>query len=328
VKTNFADKLIDAICEKKSYLVVGLDPQLRYFPSHNLKWAASNWKDSLQASAEAIFDFNRNIIDATCEFAIAFKPQSAFYEKYGHHGVRAFERTTAYIKSKGVICIEDAKRSDGGDTAEAYAEGHLGVIDVIGADGRLVQMQSVYNSDAITIMPWIENPNFVPFRDVAKREGKGIFVVDKTSFKPASSLQEMITDDGVPAWVQLARKVRMLGESVKGHHGYSSIGVVMGATYPEEALIMQKEIPYAFKLKPGYGYQGAGPDDAVIGVNDDGFGIVVNNSRATNYAYLKKFSSEFVCESEKFANAAAKASKQGRDLLNDAVKRRIGMLPF
>jgi len=186
----------------------------------------------------------------------------------------------------------------------------------------------VYNSDAITITPWIEEPNFIPFKDVIKREGKGVFVVDKTSFKPASSLQEMVTEDGVSGWVQLARKIRALGEDVTGRHGYSSIGVVMGATYPEEALIMQKEIPYAFKLKPGYGYQGAGPDDAVIGVNKDGFGIVVNNSRATNYAYLEKFSPEFACDPNQFAVAAARASKQGRDLLNDAVKRRIGSLPF
>lgn len=325
---NFADQLIDQICEKKSYLIVGLDPQLRYFPPHTLKWAASNWKDSMQASAEAIFDFNQSIIDATCDFAVAFKPQMAFYEKYGHHGVRAFERTTAYIKSKGIICIEDAKREDGGDTADAYAEGHLGVIDIIGANGELIQVPSVYNADAITITPWIEESNFIPFRDVANREGKGIFVVDKTSFEPASSLQEMIAEDGVPGWVHLARKVKALGKDVVGRHGYSSIGVVMGATYSEEALIMQKEIPWAFKLKPGYGYQGAGPDDAIIGVNDDGFGVVVNNSRATNYAYLKKFSPEFACEPEHFADAAAKASRQGRDLLNDAVKRRIGMLPF
>jgi orotidine-5'-phosphate decarboxylase len=325
---NFADDVIDAIREKKSYLCVGLDPQLRYFPPHILKWAASNWKDPLQAVGEAIYEFNRSIIDVTYDFAMGFKPQMAFYEKYGYHGVRAFERTTSYIKTYGALCIEDAKREDGGDTAQAYADGHLGRIDVIRRDGKLVKIPSIYNADAITITPWIGSPNLIPFKEVAKKEGKGVFVVDKTSFKPEAQLQEIMTPEEIKAWVVLAGQVRELGEDVKGRYGYSSIGVVMGATYPEDAVVMQSVIPYAIKLKPGFGYQGSGADDAVIGVNDDGFGIIVNNSRATNYAYLEKFSPEFVCHSEKFAQAAARASRQGRDMLNDAVERRIGMLPF
>ncbi|XLQ19988.1 MAG: orotidine-5'-phosphate decarboxylase [Candidatus Moraniibacteriota bacterium] len=328
MKTNFADKLIDAILERGSYLIVGLDPQLRYFPPHILKWAADEFGPGLRAVEEVIVVYCMAIINSTNEFALGYKPQMAFFEKYGYHGVRAFERVSVYIKSLDMICIEDAKREDGGDTAQAYADGHLGQIDVIGEAGELVMMPSVYNADALTITPWIGEPNFKPFKEVAAAEGKGIFVVDKTSFKPEAELQEIMTPEEVKAWIVLARQVRELGKDVKGRHGYSSIGVVMGATYPEDAVVMQSEIPYAFKLKPGFGYQGSGADDAVIGVNDDGFGIVVNNSRATNYAYLKKFSKEFACDPSNFANAAAKASQQGRDALNDAVKRRIGMVPF
>ncbi len=328
MKENFADKIIEAIRERKSYLCVGLDPQLRYFPPQILKWAASNWSDPLQATEEAIVEFNRVIVNITHEFAFSFKPQMAFYEKYGHYGVRAFERTSAHVKSKNMICIEDAKREDGGDTAQAYADGHLGKIDVIGKDGELIKMQSVYNVDAITITPWIGEPNFKPFKEVSVQEGKGIFVVDKTSFKPEAELQELMTSEEVRAWIVLAKQVRELGRDAKGIYGYSSIGVVMGATYPEDAVIMKSVIPNAFKLVPGFGAQTGSADGAVTSINDDGFGIIVNNSRATNYAYLEKFSKEFACDPNKFAEAAASASRQSRDLLNDAVERRIGMLPF
>ena len=325
---NFADKVIDAIKEKKSYLCVGLDPQLRYFPPHILKWAASNWKDPLQAVGEAIYEFNKIIIDVTYDFAMGFKPQMAFHEKYGYHGVRAFERTTSYIKTYGALCIEDAKREDGGDTAQAYADGHLGEIDVIGEGGKLVKIPSAYNIDAITITPWIGQPNFQPFKKVAAARGKGIFVVDKTSFKPEAELQEIMTPEEVRAWIVLARQVRELGVDVKGRYGYSSIGVVMGATYPQDAEIMKVEIPDAIKLVPGVGAQKGSADDAVVSVNEDGFGFIANNSRATNYAYLSKFSEEFACDPEKFQLAASNASRQSRDALNDAVLRRIGHLPF
>lgn len=325
---NFADRLIEEVKLRKSYLCVGLDPQLRYFPPHLLKEAADISNNSFEAVEYAILMFNKAIIDATAEFALCFKLQMAFYEKYGYHGVRAFERTVQYIKSKGMIRIEDAKREDGGDTAEAYAEGHLGQVEVIGKSGDLVVTVSPYNVDAITITPWIGEPNFKPFIDVANREGKGVFVVDKTSFKPKAELQEIMTPDGVRAWIMLARQVRELGEGVVGESGYSSIGVVMGATYPQDAEVMRQEIPHAFKLVPGFGAQKGSADGAVVSINDDGFGIVVNNSRATNYAWLPRFSEEFACEPLYYADAAGKASLQAREALNDAVKRKIGHLPF
>ena len=330
---SFADQLIEEIKKRKSYLCVGLDPQLRYFPPRILKWAVSNYGFGLRAAGEAIFEFNRCIIDATADngSALCYKPQMAFYEKYGHHGVRAFERTTNYIKKWGMICIEDAKREDGGDTAEAYAEGHLGQIEVPDENGDLIIRSSVYDVDAITITPWIGEPNFKPFKEVAKREGKGIFVVDKTSFTPEAQLQELkLLEDGgyVCAWTVLARQIRDLGQDVVGENGYSSIGVVMGATYPRDAEVMRDEIPHAFKLVPGFGAQKGSADGAVTSINDDGFGIIVNNSRATNYAWLPKFSKEFACDPERFAEASAQASLQARNALNDAVERRIGHLPF
>lgn len=325
---NFADRLVDEIIRRRSYLCVGLDPQLRYFPPHLLKWAAKEFGPGLKATAEAIIAFNMAIINAVAEYALCVKPQMAFYEKYGSEGIRAFEATMSYLHSMQLIGIEDAKREDGSDTAEAYADGHLGFVEVIGENGQLEKTHSPINSDAITITPWIDIPNFEPFVKTAGSMGKGIFVVTKTSFKPASRLQEMEDYDGVKAWIHLARIVREIGENCVGEYGYSSIGAVMGATYPDEALIMQKELPMAFKLVPGFGFQGGGPDDAVVSVNTDGFGAVINNSRGTNYAWNPKFKTGFDCDPRNFAGAAARACKKGRDDLNAAVLRKIGKLPW
>jgi orotidine-5'-phosphate decarboxylase len=336
INMNFADLLIKEVLKRKSYLCVGLDPQIKYFPPHLLKYYGRKYPDLFEATAEMIIAFNKAIIDATAEYALCYKPQMAFYEKYGYHGVRAFMETVKYVQNAGLIVIGDVKREDGGDTAQAYADGHLGKVDVVGSLFEIVHVTSPYNMSAITITPWIDSPNFDPFIKVTKENDKGIFVVTKTSFKPASDLQESMVIDKdengkelqVKAWIKLARKVKKIGEAVVGEKGYSSIGVVMGATYPEEAEIMKKEIPMCFKLIPGFGYQGGGPDDAVVSINDDGFGGVVNNSRATNYAWHPKFKTGYECVETSFAVAAAKAAKAGRDALNDAVRRKIGMVPW
>jgi len=326
---NFADRVIKAIYDNMSYLCVGLDPQLRYFPPHILQFCARKYGPGYRATAEAIIMFNKTIIDATNEFAFAFKPQMAFYEKYGHEGVRAFEETVAYALLTGKIVIEDAKREDGDDTARAYADGHLGQVDVIGKGGELMLVPNAYGVDAVTITPWIEEPNFKPFFEVAIKEGRGLFVVDRTSFKPTSSLQEMKDENGDTGWMKLARKIKEMGEEAKGDNGYSSFGVVMGATYPEDATKMKEILPMAFKLIPGFGAgQGGKPDEAVVCVNEDGFGIIPNNSRGTNYAWHPRFKSEFQCDPRSYALAAAKASEQARDALNDAVRRRVGKLPW
>lgn len=325
---NFADRVIKAIHDNMSYLCVGLDPQLKYFPPHILEYCAKTYGPGFEASAQAIVMFYKTIIDVTNESAFAFKPQMAFYEKYGHWGVWAFEQVVNYALLTGKIVIEDAKREDGDDTARAYADGHLGEVDVIGENGTLVNVPNAYGADALTITPWIEEPNFRSFFEVAKDQGRGIFVVTRTSFKPTSSLQEMKDEDGDKGWVKLAKKIGELGQEVKGDNGYSSIGVVMGATYPEDAVIMKEILPRVFKLIPGFGVQGGAADDAVVCINDDGFGIIPNNSRGTNYAWHPKFKSEFQCQPTSFALAAAKASEQARDALNAAVHKKIGKFPW
>lgn len=325
---NFADRVIKTIYDSMSYLCVGLDPQIRFFPPYILKYCVETYGEGTRAAAEAIIMFNKAIIDATNEFAFAFKPNFAFYAKYGHQGVRAFEETIRYALLTGKIVIQDCKFEDGGDTSQAYADGFLGHIDVPYGEGYICNMPNVFQGDAITITPWIEEPNFNPFFDNAKANGRGVIVVCRTSFKPSSSLQEIIGEDGDKGWVRLAKKIENMGKGARGDNGYSSFGVVMGATYPEDAPLMKEILPMAFKLIPGFGVQGGGADDAVVCVNDDGFGIIPNNSRGTNYAWHPNFKSEFVCKPTSFSLAAAKASEQARDALNAAVIRKIGNLPW
>ncbi|PIV50639.1 orotidine-5'-phosphate decarboxylase [Candidatus Falkowbacteria bacterium CG_4_9_14_3_um_filter_36_9] len=327
---NFADKLINAIIAKRSYLCVGLDPQLRYFPPHLLQYSSRVSEPGYKASAVAIYNFNMAIINATINEAACYKPQMAFYEKYGSSGIEAFELTVKYLHSLGELVIEDAKREDGGDTADAYADGHMGEVEVVGKNGEIEMMTSPYNVDSITVTPWICDPNFSSFLRVANDHGKGFFVVDLTSFKPNSFLQNMIDQkSGMPAWQVLAKYVEQIGKPLVGVHGYSSVGVVLGATQgSNDAEIMKEIIPKAIKLIPGFGYQGGGADDAVVCFNEDGFGGIVNNSRVTNYAWHKKFKSEFQCDPKYFANAAAQEAKRAREALNMAVLKKNGFLPF
>jgi len=333
---HFADNLIKEILRKKSYLCIGLDPQLRYIPPHIREWAVRNYGFGYESVAESFIAFNKDIIDVTYPYGLAYKPQMAFYEKYGHHGIRAFEETIAYLDSKELlsITIEDAKREDGGDTADAYADGHMGWVDVIAGGGEIVQTLSPYNVGAMTITPWICDPNFDSFLRVASEYGKGFFVVTRTSFKPNSFLQDMIDNEsGLPAWQVLAKAVGKMSESLRGESGYSSVGVVLGATQgSDDAEVMKELVPHGFKLKPGFGFQGAGPDEAVAGINDDGFGILPNNSRAISFAWhpvvRKKLGLSEDFDSRCFAEAAADVAKDCRDKLNAAVKRRIGFLPW
>ena len=326
--SNFADRLIGAIKAKKSYLCVGLDPQLKYFPPHILRAAAQKANTAFGAAAMAIADYYIEIIDATIEFAPIYKPQMAFYEKYGKNGMAALDSILKHLDINGALVILDGKREDGDASAQAYADAYLGKVDVLNESGELVQADSLFNADALTVTAWIDNPCLKPFVDTAEKYGKGIFVVDRTSFKPVSKFQEMTDVDGTKAWVRMAETLAEMGKGLIGDEGYSSIGAVMGATYPEDAAMMRRALPKAFKLIPGFGYQGGSADGAVACFNEDGLGGIVNNSRVTNYAWHPDFKSEFQCDPKDFATAASKEAKKARDILNAAVAKKNGFLPW
>lgn len=318
---NFADRLCEAVQTKKSVLCCGLDPQLRYMPPHLIREVISHYGLTFAAIWRLFLTFNRAIIDAVCDLVVAVKPQMAFYEAYGHEGVLAFEKTVEYAHSKGLLVIEDAKRGDGGDTADAYADGHLGQVPFFGhpaVPDVLTQCLSPFRVDCMTIHGYIGEDCVGRFVNRVKQYGTGIFVVTKTSFKPNSRVEQLQTTSGRPVWQEVARMVNEWGIGTEGASCLRNVGVVMGATYPDDAVKMRKELPDSIFLIPGFGSQGGAADDAVVGIRSDGFGGVVNDSRSLLYAWQK---GKFQCEPEKFADAARSRAIEGRDMLVAALTK-------
>ncbi len=290
---NLADRLLDAIDAKKNPSVVGLDPTIENIPEHIRARAYRNNGPGVGAVADAIVDFNTQIIDQIFDIVPAVKPQMAFYEKYGSAGVDAFERTVAHAKRRGLIVIEDGKRNDIGNTAEAYAEGHLGcpaILDGSG-DGSGFHGMPVFDVDALTVNAYLGSDGVKPFLKVCKELGKGIFILDKTSNKSSGDLQDVIVSTATgdrKLYEIMAGLIHEWGGELVGQRGYSSVGAVVGATYPEQAAKLRTLMPQATFLVPGYGAQGGGAKDVVPCFNDDGYGGIVNSSRGVIFAYLDK----------------------------------------
>lgn len=323
---TFTDRLVGAIRRKRSILCVGLDPQLKYMPLHLRRWAVETYGRTFEAVGCLFARAMCEIVDAVADEAPVVKPNMAFYEEYGQWGVWAFEQVKAHAQERGLLVLEDAKRGDGGDTAEAYADGHLGEVPFWGESGDdLTTKRSPVVCDAMTVQPQIGSACVTPFVDRAvKLFGKGIFLVTKTSFSPNSEVEQFAEAMGKPAWVFMAELAHMWGEGTEGEHGWSNVGVVMGATKPQDAPKMREILPKAWFLVPGYGAQGGGSDGAVVGCTGDGPGCIVNSSRGIIYAYQK---GDFVAPPEQFAEAARRAAEYARDDLNAALKR-AGKLNF
>jgi orotidine-5'-phosphate decarboxylase len=321
---TFVDKLIDEIREKQSILCVGLDPQVRYIPKHILQqgYDEAEEKDGFEPTARAFVIYFEEIIKVTAPFAVIAKPQRAFYE-YSYWTDWAFEEIVKICKRYGLLTLEDAKRCDGGDTSKAYADGHLGEVDVWDSVKSEIVKKPALDLDAMTVVPEIGTSCLAPFVDVVKQYGKGIFVVDKTSFTPNSEVEQLVTTSGLKVWEEIALMVQKWSVGCEGEYGINNVGVVMGATYPEDAPRMRELLPNCFFLVPGYGAQGGGADGAVKGIRPDGLGIIVNSSRGIDYAYLK----EFKCDPKDFAEAARKSAEFSRNDLNQALKR-AGKLPW
>jgi len=299
--------------EKKSVLCVGLDPQLRFMPPHLIEEMVALHGKTWEALAAVYRVFNFKVIDAVAPYAAVVKPQAAFYET-SHHLWRTLEETIAYAHTQGLLVIKDAKRKDGGETAEAYADAHIGEVPFF--DGQMTQ--APIRADAVTIDGYIADACVSHFVRAIKLHGTGAFVVDKTSFNPNSEIENLVTASGLTVWEELAHRVARWGEGTEGQNGYRNLGVVMGATYPEDAPKMRSILPKAVMLVPGYGAQGGGADAAVLSFNNDGFGAVVNSSRGIIAAWQK---GSFACAPNDFAQAAAAAAQAARDDLNQALQR-------
>lgn len=310
---NAVDRLIENTIKTKNPSVIGLDPDIRKIPTcYKTDIHAEN---PFEAVADVIFAFNRDIIDTVADIVPAVKPQMAFYEKYGSHGVAAFEKTAAYAKGKGLAVIEDAKRNDIGNTARAYADGHLGTVTLL--DGT---SQAAFDADFLTVTPFLGSESLGPFIDVCKQYKKGIFVLVKTSNTSSGEIQDVVAADGFTISQRIAKYVSAHAEGLIGNHGYSSIGAVVGATYPEEAIALRKMMPKSYFLVPGYGAQGGRADDILPCFHADGLGAAVNSSRGILYDHMSDEDRAKCSRQEYLQNVRAAALKM-RDDIYGVLKR-------
>ena len=291
------NKLISNIRKTNAPIVVGLDPMLNYIPEHIQKKAFAEFGETLEGAAEAIWQYNKGIVDATCDLIPAVKPQIAMYEQFGIPGLIAYKKTVEYCKSKDLVVIGDIKRGDIGSTSAAYAVGHLGQVQV----GS--KKYAGFDEDFATVNPYLGSDGVKPFMDVCKEEKKGIFVLVKTSNPSSGEFQDRVID-GRPLYELVGEKVAQWGDELMGD-GYSYIGAVVGATYPEMGKVLRKIMPKTFILVPGYGAQGGKGADLVHFFNEDGLGAIVNSSRGIIAAYKQEKYKEFGAENYADASRAA-----------------------
>lgn len=291
------NKLVDKITKTHAPIVVGLDPMLNYVPEHVQKAAFAEYGETLEGAAEAIWQFNKEIIDKTYDLIPAVKPQIAMYEQFGIPGMIAYEKTVSYAQEKDLVVIGDIKRGDIGSTSAAYAVGHLGKVKV-GSNTF-----SGFHEDFATVNPYLGSDGVKPFIDVCKEEKKGLFILVKTSNPSSGEFQDQLID-GKPLYELVGEKVAAWGEDHMGDK-YSYIGAVVGATYPEMGKVLRKVMPKSFILVPGYGAQGGQGKDLVHFFDEDGLGAIVNSSRGIIAAYKQEAYAKFGAENFGDASRAA-----------------------
>ena len=291
------NKLITKIQQTGAPIVVGLDPMMKFIPEQIQKAAYAQYGETLEGAAEAIWQYNKGIVDAIYDLIPAVKPQIAMYEQFGIPGIVAFKKTVDYCKEKGLVVIGDVKRGDIGSTSEAYAVGHLGKVKV--GNRRL----NAFDEDFVTVNPYLGSDGVKPFMKVCTEEKKGIFVLVKTSNPSSGELQDRLVD-GKPIYELVGEQVAAWGEECMGE-SYSYVGAVVGATYPEQGRILRKVMPKAFILVPGYGAQGGKGADLLHFFNEDGLGAIVNSSRGIIAAYQQEKYAEYGAANYADASRAA-----------------------
>lgn len=273
-------QLIEKIQKTKAPICVGLDPMLNYIPEHVKKAAFEEFGETLEGAAQAIWQFNKQIIDHVYDLIPSVKPQIAMYEQFGIEGLKAYQKTVNYCQDKGLLVIGDAKRGDIGSTSAAYATAHIGRVEV----GS--QSYSPFGTDFLTINPYLGTDGVKPFVDVCRKEDKGLFILVKTSNPSSGEFQDQLIN-GKPLYELVAEKVVEWGADCMDGD-YSNVGAVVGATYPEMSRILRKLMPNTYFLVPGYGAQGGTAEDLKHCFNKDGLGAIVNSSRGIIAAYKKE----------------------------------------
>lgn len=291
------NKLIENIKKTNAPIVVGLDPMLNYVPKHIQDKAYAEYGETLEGAAEAIWKFNKGIVDATHDLIPAVKPQIAMYEQFGIPGLAAFKKTVDYCHEKGLVVIGDIKRGDIGSTSAAYAVGHIGKVQV----GSKTYVP--FDEDFVTVNPYLGSDGVNPFIKVCQEENKGLFILVKTSNPSSGEFQDQLIN-GRPLYELVGEQVAKWGETCMGDT-YSNIGAVVGATYPEMGKILRKIMPKTFILVPGYGAQGGKGKDLVHFFNEDGLGAIINSSRGIIAAYKQEAYAQYGEENYADASRAA-----------------------
>ena len=299
------DRLISKIISMKNPTVAGLDPKLDYVPAFLRQQFLDEDGETLKAAAKAIFRYNQMLIDALCDIVPAVKLQAAYYEMYGHPGLKTMERTIRYAKLRGMYVITDGKRNDIGATMEAYAAAHLGTCMIGSSECE------PFGADALTVNGYLGSDGINPLLDLCRSRDKGIFVLCKTSNPSSGEFQDLLID-GVPLYARMGDKCEEWGADTVGNYGYSGVGAVVGATYPEQLTELRARLPHTMFLVPGYGAQGGGAAGIAGGFDKNGLGAIVNSSRAILTAYKKEG-----CDERDFAGAARReALRMREDLTN------------
>ncbi len=303
------NKLVKKIEANKAPIVVGLDPMLSYVPEGIKAKAFAEHGETLEGAAEAIWQYNKGIVDAVYDLIPAVKPQIAMYEQFGIPGMIAYKKTVDYCKEKDLVVIGDVKRGDIGSTSAAYATGHLGKVQV---GSNLIP---VFDEDFATVNPYLGTDGIKPFVEECKKENKGIFVLVKTSNPSSGEFQDRLID-GRPLYEWVAEKVAEWGSDCMGD-AYSYVGCVIGATYPEMGKVLRKLMPKQYILVPGYGAQGGKASDLAPYFNEDGLGAIVNSSRGIIAAYKQEKYAKF--GEAGYADASRQAVIDMREDINSAL---------
>lgn len=293
------DRLIEKIKETENPTVVGLDPRLSYIPAHITDKYFEKYGNTPKAAAKSMLKFNKKIIDSIYDIVPAVKPQIAMYERYGIDGLKAYAKTIEYAKQKGLVVIGDIKRSDIASTAEAYSDGHIGVVDING------QKYKGFDCDFITLNPYLGSDSITPFLKDCKAYDRGLFVLAKTSNPNSGELQDLVCG-GRPIYEHVGILIEKWGEEYVGKYGYSSVGAVVGATHREQAARLRSIMPHTFFLVPGYGAQGGKAEDLAVCFKD-GIGAIVNSSRGIIAAHMKDEYKTCYNDERFFAAAARQA---------------------
>lgn len=305
---NAIDNLIDKIKQMNNPTVIGIDPKYDMVPN----CIKEKYDQTLEGMAKACTEFNQKLIDAIYDIIPAVKLQLAYFEKLGVPGIESFKKTCEYAKQKGMIVMSDAKRGDIGSTCAAYSAPYIGRVEINGKE------EAVYDTDFITLNPYMGTDSVQPFIEDCKKYNKGAFIITKTSNKSSGELQDLKLENGRTVYEEVATLVEKWGEDLRGKYGYSSISSVVGATYPEQLKSLRKLAPHTFFLIPGYGAQGGKAQDIALGFDENKIGGIVNATRSLMGAYkLDQWKDKF--KEEEFAQATRAEAIRMRDELNQAI---------